>query len=684
MSTDFGGSWWGKRWIEALERLSTAWQNRLPRGRDYARKGHVISLSVSSGKIAARVQGSRSKPYVTTIEVPALRSSDWDAVIESLAAESRFAAQLLIGIMPADIDDAFAEHNVNLFPARNSEMLGSCTCPDKARPCKHIAAVHYAFGQALDRDPFLLFKVRGADRDRLLAGFNLAWFGEEYDAEAHEIGVNGQDAGIPALPLDADRFNRSEHELGRMSFAPLALEPDLLILDRLGAPRSWSIPVAIEDLLGPVFIEATRLARSIAFAGFDDEDRAREDLDDESGESLRVDDGYTSLAMDELPDEDEFDDDGRPGPKATFVLPKSLGMMNRRIAKAPMAPVEEPKRTAPQVRVRKNVVAQKRDEPEQPQRVPQRPAAAAAPRLEPPPDFVPHDADNGSGPVTVLRGRGTPAGPAIVRRRGSGAIEIVDNGGRDATAPDTATLAADARTAIQQGRATEALRAAQRLWNAELDLDAFLLMMTAADLADRKEDTLQAEGARLLLRSRERNFALSIAEALLLLCAGEIKPVADQVFALGKKAWRDDGPAAPVMIYALLVLLGDASAPRASHLRAWVDEAHGQKGSLDAELGSVGSWLEWAVTERPPPPTVHDRLARVARELATWALGASNAVGGPEAAARWACAVAETFELARIEGGAMPFLASLQGQVAKKKRLVDALEQAVASSAVLS
>ena len=165
--TEFGGSWWGKRWVEALERLSTAWQNRLPRGRDYASKGHVISLAVSGGKISAKVQGSRSKPYTTTIEVPTLRDEDWDAVIEQISSQARFPAKLLVGEMPADIEDIFQSVNVTLFPMRNSELLGSCTCPDKARPCKHIAAVHYAFGQALDRDPFLLFQLRGADRMRL-------------------------------------------------------------------------------------------------------------------------------------------------------------------------------------------------------------------------------------------------------------------------------------------------------------------------------------------------------------------------------------------------------------------------------------------------------------------------------------------------------------------------------------
>lgn len=675
--SDFGGSWWGQRWIEALERLSTAWQNRLPRGRDYAKKGHVISLTVSSGKIAARVQGSRSKPYVTTIEVPALRSSDWDQVIETLASEARFAAQLLIGIMPADIDDAFAEHNVNLFPMRNSEMLGSCTCPDKARPCKHIAAVHYAFGQALDRDPFLLFKLRGADRDRLLAGFNLAWFGEEYDPDAHEIAAGVMDSGIPVLPLLADQFNRSEADTTGMSFAPFAPEPDMLILDRLGAPRSWTIPVAIEDLLGPVFAESTKLARSIALAGFDEDDAGASGDNGHGAHDGASADGFTSLSLEEL----HHDDDDEPGggPRATFVLPKSLGVMNKRIAKAPSSPAEEPKRAAPQVRVRKGLGARKRATTASQPDTKRAPKAAKKAPVTPPADFVLPDQDSASGPVTVRRGRGATNGPAIVRRRGSGGIEIVEGDAAPA-GPSAEALVDEAIASLAAGEAAEALRTAGRAWAADPSVRAFRLLMTAADAADRKEETLQSEAARLLLRSRERNFSLDTGEALLLLCAGEIKPVADQVFALGKKAWRNDGPAGPVLLYAMLVLLDGTKAPRSSHIDARLQAAN----EVDGPLGTVASWLEWAATERPPPPTMHERLIRVARELATWALGTANAVGGPEVAASWACAVAETHELKRIEGGAMPFLAALQSQVARKKRIVEALERAVASSAVLS
>lgn len=675
MSTEFGGSWWGQRWIEALERLSTAWQNRLPRGRDYAKKGHVISLSVSPGKIAARVQGSRSKPYVTTIEVPPLRSSDWDLVIETLASEARFPAQLLIGIMPADIDDAFAEHNVNLFPARNSEMLGSCTCPDKARPCKHIAAVHYAFGQALDRDPFLLFHTRGADRERLLEGFNKAWFGDDWDPAEDEL-ADGVVEGVAVQPLEADDFNRSGQEIESMSFAPLTPEPKLLILDRLGAPRCWNIPIQIEDLLGPVFEEATQLARKIAVERFGDS----EVVADADGAPLAADasaDGFTSLALQSLADEPE---DDRPRPQATFVLPRSLNVVNERIAKVPPPPPEPKPATAVRVRKGVGVTRKRRKKVEVEAPVVQRKGGTNAGPIAPPADFVPRD-EAASGPVMVRRGRGATTGPAIVRRRGSGGIQIEEAPQAPEPSALRAELTAEATSALAEGKASEALRAAVRLWGVDDSLDAFLLLMKSADEADRKEKTLQSEAARIVLQSRERSFELTTPAALLLLCSAEAKVVADQIFAQGKKAWRD-GPAAPVLLYTLRVLAG-GDLPDGSQLAVRWADIDAQTGTLGADVGSVGSWLAWASTERPPPPTLNERLQRVSVELATWALGSANAVGGPEVAASWAVAVAEVFELAKIEGGGMPFLAMLQSQLTRKKRVMAALEKAVTASPLL-
>jgi uncharacterized Zn finger protein len=163
----FGRSWWARRWIGALEALELG--GRLARGRSYARRGQVIEIAIGKGRVEARVQGSRREPYQVSLAVPVLTPEDWRRVAGALAREARFAAALLAGEMPADVEDAFRAAGVPLFPSQRGDLQTSCSCPDVSNPCKHIAAVYYLLGEEFDRDPFLVFRLRGLERDELVA-----------------------------------------------------------------------------------------------------------------------------------------------------------------------------------------------------------------------------------------------------------------------------------------------------------------------------------------------------------------------------------------------------------------------------------------------------------------------------------------------------------------------------------
>jgi len=169
----FGLTWWGRRWIAALEALGALYENRLPRGRTYARKGSVSGLVVSPGQVTAAVQGSRARPYRVAITLPVFDDEVWGRVTAALAGELRHAAALLDGQMPEDIDEVLGACGVSLFP-RPKELSTSCSCPDYANPCKHVAAVHYVLAQSFDADPFLLPTLRGRDQPGLLAGLRAA------------------------------------------------------------------------------------------------------------------------------------------------------------------------------------------------------------------------------------------------------------------------------------------------------------------------------------------------------------------------------------------------------------------------------------------------------------------------------------------------------------------------------
>jgi len=162
----FGQSWWAKRWIAVLESFNIG--ARLDRGRSYARSGQVLSIDISKGLITSRVQGSRTRPYEIIINVKTLTNADWERLAGSLSTQAIFAAKLLAGEMPQEIEGAFAEQKLSLFPEKLRDLETNCSCPDWSNPCKHIAAVYYLLGEEFDRDPFLIFKLRGATRDEFI------------------------------------------------------------------------------------------------------------------------------------------------------------------------------------------------------------------------------------------------------------------------------------------------------------------------------------------------------------------------------------------------------------------------------------------------------------------------------------------------------------------------------------
>ena len=182
MATRFGLTWWGRRWIGSLETLGAAYANRLPRGRTYARRGAVRRLEVAPGEVTARVDGSRAVPYRVTLRLPAFSDAQWDEIVAALAGQLRHAAALLDGRMPDDIDDTLAGCGLSLFP-KAGDLATTCSCPDHANPCKHVAAVHYVLAQAFDDDPFLLPTLRGRDQHALLAALRAARTGAGSSAD---------------------------------------------------------------------------------------------------------------------------------------------------------------------------------------------------------------------------------------------------------------------------------------------------------------------------------------------------------------------------------------------------------------------------------------------------------------------------------------------------------------------
>jgi len=128
-----------------------------------------LNLDIAPGRVQARVQGSRPTPYKVSVELAPLSDAEWARAIAAMAEQALFAAKLLNGEMPENIEEAFAAAKVPLFPTSGSDLQTSCSCPDWANPCKHVAAVYFLLGERFDEDPFLLFYLRGRSKTQLIA-----------------------------------------------------------------------------------------------------------------------------------------------------------------------------------------------------------------------------------------------------------------------------------------------------------------------------------------------------------------------------------------------------------------------------------------------------------------------------------------------------------------------------------
>lgn len=243
----FGKSWWARRWQSILDSFRIG--GRLVRGRTYARQGQVLSIDFHLGEVKARVQGSQPEPYNVTMAVKRLDDEEWDQVLEVLKKQALFVAKLLAGEMPQDIERVFKQAGVSLFPRQRGDLKTKCSCPDQVNPCKHIAAVYYLLGEEFDRDPFLIFRLRGLERQDLLARLGTAGKGS----------LASDEPSFPPEPLSAqpDEFWKlpplAEDFHGEVHSPPVSAA----LVRRLGKFPLWRGERPLVDVIEPTYIQAS-------------------------------------------------------------------------------------------------------------------------------------------------------------------------------------------------------------------------------------------------------------------------------------------------------------------------------------------------------------------------------------------------------------------------------------------
>lgn len=181
--------WAAQRWLRLAEQAAIG--TRLAEGLEYAKLGQTKRLATTPGKIEASIQGRADRPYTTTITLSVISESGWEPVVSAMAEGAIYAAKLLSGELPTNIEDVFAPRGLKLFPTEPSELTVSCTCvehlqgvtaaadgpapdpkPDQPQPdarwCKHLCCAAYLIAQRLATEPFLMFAMRGLDGRELL------------------------------------------------------------------------------------------------------------------------------------------------------------------------------------------------------------------------------------------------------------------------------------------------------------------------------------------------------------------------------------------------------------------------------------------------------------------------------------------------------------------------------------
>lgn len=161
MGRYFGRTWWSDQWLNALQQVD--YSNRLPRGRAYARQGAVVKIDITRNIIKAKVTGTRSTPYSVDITVPEFTEKEKTVLVEEIINNTVLLSSLLNRELPPEVLTLATSKKIKIFPESWKDLKMSCSCPDWAVPCKHIAAVIYVIANHIDQNPFLVFEMHNLD-----------------------------------------------------------------------------------------------------------------------------------------------------------------------------------------------------------------------------------------------------------------------------------------------------------------------------------------------------------------------------------------------------------------------------------------------------------------------------------------------------------------------------------------
>lgn len=254
--------WIAERWTSFIGGFMIG--ARFDRGRTYANKGQVVDITVEPGAVRAKVVGSRARPYKIEIKFQTLSMQAWRNIANELRNDALLCAQVWDDYFPPELENLFEREGASLFPQLENDSSMECSCPDWSVPCKHIAAVFILLGDAFERDPFLIFKLRGMERENFLSLVR--------PNEANPVSTESESKELSVEPRKQNTKNKkkkkslelsADNELSYAFAIPNPPNEDALILDEFGSFPFWKGERTIKQMLTPVYKSASEYAEKL-------------------------------------------------------------------------------------------------------------------------------------------------------------------------------------------------------------------------------------------------------------------------------------------------------------------------------------------------------------------------------------------------------------------------------------
>lgn len=239
---------WADSWLASLDETGPWAAQSRQRGEALVRRGRVTGVQITAGRVSAQVREDRVAPYDVRLTLPVPSDTAWERAVSALAGELRTTAALLDGRATAHIDETMAASGAPLLP-RSGELGGHCTCADPETLCVHVAALHHAVAHLLERDPFVLFLLRGRSRDRVLD-----------ELRARRSGIEGQQTAASLGVADSSDLLRARGDVEAVELHPAPVEDPAMLFHHLGPPPGVDDTAELEGQIERAAAMAWRLA----------------------------------------------------------------------------------------------------------------------------------------------------------------------------------------------------------------------------------------------------------------------------------------------------------------------------------------------------------------------------------------------------------------------------------------